>query len=69
MGSRTKWFLGVRMCRKHRDQGEGKAHNKGALVRLVRLVQNGRKYCKNIGVGVGCRPRGAERYEVVSPHA
>ena len=65
-GSRTNWFLGVRTRRKHRDQGEGKAHDKGASVWLVRLVQNSWKYCENIGVGVGCHPRDAVRYEVVS---
>ena len=35
-------------------------------MQLVRLAQSSQKYCENIGVGVGCRPRGAERYEVVS---
>ena len=66
-GSRTNWFLGVRTRRKHHDQGEGKAHDKGASVRLVRLVGNDRKICKNIGVCVGSCSRGAKRYGVVSP--
>ena len=61
MGSQTKWFLGVRTCRKHCDQGKGKAHDKGASVWLGRLVQNDRKSCENIRVGVGCHSRGAER--------
>ena len=47
-------------------KGEGKAHDKGALVRLVRLVGNDRKSCKNIGVCVESRSRGAEQYGVIS---
>ena len=66
MGCQAKWLLGVRTHRKHCDQGEGKAHDKGTSVQLVQLVQNGQKSCENIRVGVGCHSRGAEQYEVIS---